>query len=182
MAGTNSYSTMNKKISEKNNDGVSPVIATIILVAITVIMCGLFAAFAMAYVNELDERSNEILKIEFTNSNSSNNYASIVTLKNIGNDLLVNSDYKPVFYINGNPFSTPDLISLKKSEYVNHNSGGVGPLGIYGDGPDGDVWLPGDLGYIDLTNEKIKQGYVVQVDIIRKSDGKLFSRSVRVHN
>ena len=177
MAGTNSSSIMIEKISEKNNDGVSPVIATIILVAITVIMCGLFAAFVMPFINELDERPNEILEIQFIDS-SSPTYKSNITVKNIGNDLLVNSDYKPLFYIDGILHLTNGIETLN----ARIGGPGTGMGGIFGEGPSGDVWLPGAIGYFDLTNEAIKQGYVVQVDIIRKSDGKLFSRSVRVHN
>ncbi|HJJ53615.1 MAG TPA: type IV pilin N-terminal domain-containing protein [Methanocorpusculum sp.] len=184
MAGTNSSSIMIEKISEKNNDGVSPVIATIILVAITVIMCGLFAAFVMPFINELDERPSEILEIQFIDSIKTA-YKSNITLKNIGNDLLVNSDYKPVIYINNvkHPLLNNDGPPKTEINKLNARSGGsTGFSSISGDGPSGDVWLPGAIGYFDLTNEAIKQGYVVQVDIIRKSDGKLFSRSVRVHN
>ena len=166
MAGTNSYSAMNKKTSEKNNDGVSPVIATIILVAITVIMCGLFAAFVMPFINELDERPNEIIQIQSIKYSGECN----ITVKNIGRDLIVNSDYKPLFYINGVLHKTLAVINLT----ARGSTTGLGR--ITGDGPNGDVWLPGDIGYFDLS-DSFNNYDVVRVDIIRKSDGKLYSRS-----
>ncbi|HJJ30460.1 MAG TPA: type IV pilin N-terminal domain-containing protein [Methanocorpusculum sp.] len=171
MAGTNIFSIMNKKISEKNNDGVSPVIATIILVAITVIMCGLFAAFVMPFINELDEHPNEIIQIQSIKVGDRN-----ITVKNIGRDLLVNSDYKPEFYINGKLLiiKNPPCENLTARAY---KAGTVGLNSISGDGPNGDVWLPGAIGYFRLTGSAFKDGDVVRVDIIRKSDGKLFSRS-----
>ena len=179
MAGTNTYSIMNEKISQKNNDGVSPVIATILLVAITVIVCGIVAAFVMSFNNQLDEQTGEIMVIKFINHNDNTGTpknAGNITVQNLGREYLVNSDYKPVFYINGILHPTPQINQL--------NARAAGSLtgmggGISGPGPNAYEWEPGAIGYFDLSNDKIFPGNVVQLDIIRNSDGKLISRSVR---
>ena len=186
MAGTNIFSIMIKKISEKNNDGVSPVIATILLVAITVIVCGIVAAFVMSFNNQLDEQTGEIMVIKFIDIDKapyagSKTYSNI-TVQNLGRKYLVNSDYQPVIYINGtlHPLYDPGPRYVKKLNARVNTATGLNS--ISGPGPEGSEWEPGAIGYFDLTNGAINQTSVVQLDIIRNSDGKLFSRSVRVHN
>ena len=175
MAGTNSYSIMIKKISEKNNDGVSPVIATILLVAITVIVCGIVAAFAMSFNNQLDEQTGEIIVIKFIDIEKIGlKTESNITVQNLGREYLVNSDYKPLFYINDNPRTTA-------ANELNARGTGLQGIGggISGPGPNAYEWEPGAIGYFHLNKDTIKKDDEVRVDIIRKSDGKLISRSVR---
>lgn len=191
---------MNRKSSEINNDGVSPVIATLLLVTLTVILCGIIAAVSMPFINQLEEPflppellaiasgdnlvPPEILAIEFVNHHNNGGtktFASNITLRNIGRQSLWNSDYEPEFYINGTKIRV-DLFTLNASDF---RAAGGSPTGIWrlyglsGEGPSGYEWKPGAIGYIDLTDRTIRHDYVLQVDIIRKTDGKIISRSVK---
>ena len=171
---------MKRKLSEIRNDGVSPVIATLLLVALTIILCGIVAAISMPFINQLDEQPPEILAIESVNHyNDAGEYkkSSNITVKNIGREFLWNSAYRPVFYING----TRHIIKDPELTKLNARGQATGLGRITGDGPNGDAWAPGAIGYFDLTNRASRKGDVVQVDIIRNSDGKVISRSVRTN-
>ncbi len=170
------FSAMKRKLSEISNDGVSPVIATLLLVALTIILCGIVAAISMPFINQLDEQPPEILAIESVNHyNNAGSYekSSNITVKNIGREFLWNSAYRPEFYVN----NVKQVVEVSKLNARGRGTTGVGR--ITGDGPNGDVWAPGAIGYFDLTDKMIYPGVTLQVDIIRNSDGKLFSRSIK---
>lgn len=181
------FSAMKRKLSELSNDGVSPVIATLLLVTLTVILFSVVAAVAISFTSALEQPLSppEILAIESVDHQNGTSYkytyAGNITVKNIGREFLWNSDYRPEFYVNGNKLYV-ELFTLNASDFgaVGKSPKGIRRYGLGGNGPNGYVWVPGASGFFDLTNKLIKPGDMLQIDIIRNSDGKVISRSVKV--
>lgn len=173
---------MDRRLSEQGDDGVSPVIATLLLIALTLILCAVLAACLMNYCNISLTLSPsgppEILAIESVKHHNNDGvltFASNVTLRNIGTELLWNSDYRAEVYID----DTKQFIiinTLKADEFIPTPHYGI--KNLFGSGPNGYEWEPGNSGVFDLTDGTVQPGFTLRIDIIRKEDGEVISRSI----
>ncbi|HJJ30310.1 MAG TPA: type IV pilin [Methanocorpusculum sp.] len=167
---------------QKNNDGVSPVVAVVLLIVLTIILCLILAAFCMAFFSSSSGLSPvnppEILAIESVDhyNDKKLTFASKVKLRNIGTKPLWNSDYSAEVYID----DTKQLVvikTLKVDEFIPTQHFGVKT--ISGSGPIGYEWEPGNSGVFDLEDGMIQPGFLLRIDIIKKEDGKVISRSIK---
>ena len=170
------------RLSGKSNEGVSPVVGNVLLVALTVILCLILAAFCMSFINFLEQPLNrsvpEILAIQSVDhyNNETKTFASIVKLKNIGAKPLWNSDYSAEVYVdNIKQFVIID--TLQAHDFISTEHFGI--KSISGSGPVGDDWEIGNSGYFDLKDGMVQPGCLLRIDIIRKEDGVVISRSIK---
>ncbi len=173
---------MDRRLSEKSDNGISPAIATLLIIALTLILCAILAACLMhySYTSLVPSSSNppEILAIESVkhyNNNGQLTYASNVTLRNIGTEPLWNSNYSAEVYID----DTKQFViinTLKADEFIPTHHYGI--KNLFGSGPTGYEWEPGNSGILDLEDGTIQPGFTLRIDIIRKEDGEVISRSI----
>jgi len=174
---------MKRRLSEQGDDGVSPVIATLLLIALILILCAVLAACLMNYCYTSSVipllSPPEILAIESVDHYDDEKlvFASKVTLRNIGTDPLWNSDYSAKVYINGEE-QFIIIKTLRADEFIPTQHFGIQLL--YGTGPTGYEWTPGNIGVFDLKNGMVQPGFTLQIDIIRKEDGEVISRSIKL--
>lgn len=175
---------MKRRSSEQGDDGVSPVIATLLIIAVIVILCAIIAAFCMALFCPSSGIAlfspPEILAIESVDHYDKDGKLtseSKVTLRNIGTKKLWNSNYSAKVYINDEE-QFIIIKTLRADEFIPTQHFGIQLL--YGIGPTGYEWEPGNIGIFDLKDGKVHPGDVLQIDIIRKEDGKVISRSIKL--
>jgi hypothetical protein len=133
-----------------------------------------------SYTSLVPSSSNppEILAIESVkhyNNNGQLTYASNVTLRNIGTEPLWNSNYSAEVYID----DTKQFViinTLKADEFIPTHHYGI--KNLFGSGPTGYEWEPGNSGILDLEDGTIQPGFTLRIDIIRKEDGEVISRSI----
>ncbi|HJJ35120.1 MAG TPA: type IV pilin [Methanocorpusculum sp.] len=180
---------MKQRSSNKGDDGVSPVIATLLLIALTLIICAIVFACLMNYCytssGQFSEDPPEILAIvsvDHYNDKGKLTFASNVTLRNIGTKSLWNSDYRAEIYIN----DTKQFIvidTLKADEFISTHHYGI--KNLFGSGPIGYEWEAGNSGVLDLEDGKIHPGDLLRIDIINNnasspSFSKVISRSIKL--
>lgn len=179
---------MKRRLSEQGDDGVSPVIATLLLIALTLILCVILAACLMNYcytsLGPSPSEPPEILAIESVkhyNNDGKLTFASNVTLRNIGTEPLWNSDYSAEVYID----DTKQFViinTLKADEFIPTHHYGI--KNLFGSGPTGYEWEPGNSGVLDLLNGMVQPGFTLRIDIIDNntsspSYSQVISRSVK---
>ncbi|HJJ43860.1 MAG TPA: type IV pilin [Methanocorpusculum sp.] len=173
---------MNRRLSEKCNDGVSPVVATLLLLIITVILCAIIAAFCTSFINWMEQPVNKtppeilaIISVDHYN-NGTKTFAGKVTLKNIGIKSLCNSNYSAEVYIDDiKQFVI--IKTLQAHDFIPTEHYGI--CIISGCGPRGYEWGPGSSGLFDLKDGMVQPGALLRIDIIRKEDGVVISRSIK---
>jgi flagellin-like protein len=94
------------KVSMKKNDGVSPVIGTILLVAITVVLVAIISAVVMGMTGDIG--SSKIVGIQVSD-NQSNSNGILVTITGGANA----KDVSDITVYNGSVKLTPTVTSLK---------------------------------------------------------------------
>ena len=172
---------MERRSFEQGDDGVSPAIATLLIIALTLILCAILAAFCMALISPSSGipllSPPEILAIESVDhyNDKKLTFASKVTLRNIGTEKLWNTNYSAEVYIN-NVKQRVIIETLQAHEFIDTHHYGIKT--ISGGGPTGYEWDPGNTGVFDLNDRTIHPGDLLQIDIIRKEDGEVISRSI----
>ncbi len=174
---------MDRRLSEKSDNGISPAIATLLIIALTLILCAILIVYCMGLVNiqweqPLNTSPPELLAIVSVNHYDDNGkltYESIVTLQNIGTRPLKNSDYRAEIYINDIKQYIV-IKTLQADKFIETHHFGIQLL--YGIGPIGYEWEPGNIGVFDLNDGTLYPGDLLQIDIIRKEDGEVISRSI----
>ncbi|ABN06538.1 hypothetical protein Mlab_0362 [Methanocorpusculum labreanum Z] len=162
---------MARRLSEKSDDGVSPAIAILLIIALTVILCAILMVYCMSLVNiqweqPLNRSPPEILTIisvDHYDDKGKLTYESIVTLRNIGTQPLKNSDYRAEVFINGKKEMVV-IKTLQAHDFISTNHFGIQLL--YGIGPIGYEWEPGKIGVFDLNDRLLHPGDILQIDII----------------
>lgn len=173
---------MDRRLSEQGDDGVSPVIATLLLIALTLILCAVLAALCMSLISPILEQPvnkspPEILAIVSVNhyNNTKLTFASKVTLKNIGTKPLWNSDYAAEVYING--IKQYIIIkTLQAHDFISTHHNGIQLL--HGAGPEGEIWEVGNSGVFDLNDRTLHPGDLLQIDIIDNNTSSLFYSNI----
>ena len=183
---------MKQRSSKKGDDGVSPVIAELLIIAIILILCALLAAYCMSLicpipileqpVNNSTPEILAIVSVDHYNANGEKTYESIVTLKNIGKDSLKNSDYRADIYINDIKKYIV-IKTLSAHDFISTNHFGIQLL--YGPGPTDYNWDPNQDGIFDLNDRTLHPGDLLQIDIINNnasspSFSKVISRSIKL--
>ncbi|WP_319379424.1 hypothetical protein [uncultured Methanocorpusculum sp.] len=181
---------MARHLSEKSDDGVSPAIATLLIIALILILCAILAVYCMGLVNiqwdlPLNKSPPEILAIISVNHYDKDGkltYESIVTLQNIGTQTLTNSDYRAEVFINGEKEMVV-IKTLQAHDFISTNHFGIQLL--YGLGPTDYFWKPNQKGFFDLNDRTIHPGDLLQIDIIDNNSSspsfsKVISRSIKL--
>ncbi|MDV0441237.1 hypothetical protein McpAg1_04170 [Methanocorpusculaceae archaeon Ag1] len=184
----------------KRNPAVSPVIATLLLVFLTVLIAAILLILCSGMTNislSSPEPVPEILDIQSIHHENHLGQLTLASrlyvvhkgrepepvfqmqngrfsyvIKEYGPIIL--SDYRAEIYVNGvkkNVF----ISTLQGSDFIPTSHYGVKLLG--GTGVRGTEWSSGQWAWIDLKDQMISEGDVVTLEIIRKSDGKVVSRS-----
>jgi len=165
---------MARRLSEKSDDGVSPAIATLLIIALTLILCAIFMIYCMGLIDiqweqPLNTSPPEILAIVSVNhydEKSKLTYESIVTLQNIGAQPLKNSDYRAEVFINGKKEMVV-IKTLQAHDFISTNHFGIQLL--YGLGPTDYFWVPNQKGIFDLNDRLLHPGDILQIDIINNN-------------
>ncbi len=181
---------MDRRLSEKSDNGISPAIATLLIIALTLILCAILIVYCMGLVNiqweqPLNTSPPELLAIVSVNHYDDNGkltYESIVTLQNIGTHPLRNSDYRAEIYINDIKQYIV-IKTLQALEFLSTHHNGIQLH--YGAGPRGDIWEVGNSGVFDLNDRTIHPGDLLQIYIIdnnasSSSFSKVISRSIKL--
>lgn len=161
------------------DDGVSPVISEILLVAVTVILAAIVAASLFGLFSDSISTSEppEILKITSISHYSDSDkltYAGIITLKNIGYEEIWNREHGMYISVNGDR-TRAVIETICSSDFIATHHYGVRL--IKGAGPQGDVWESGAVGVIDLSDKMIQAGDLVTVEVYRLDTEEIISRS-----
>jgi len=174
---------MKQRSSKKGDDGVSPVIAELLLLALALILCALLAACLMNYsctpLVPSPSEPPEILAIVSVDhyNDKKLTFASKVKLRNIGTKPLVNQNYSAEVYIN-DVKQYVIINTLQAHDFIDTHHFGIST--ISGSGPTGYEWEPGNSGDFDLLDSMVQPGCTLRIDIIRKEDGKVISRSIKL--
>ncbi|MEA5038092.1 hypothetical protein SDC9_29226 [bioreactor metagenome] len=180
---------MKQRSSKKGDDGVSPVIATLLFIALALILCAILVACCMPFISLLEQPLNKsppetlaIVSVDHYNTKGEKTYESIVTLKNIGRQSLKNSDYRAEIYINDIKQYIV-IKTLSAHDFISTNHFGIQLL--YGTGPTGYYWDPNQDGIFDLNDRTLHPGDLLQIDIIDTnasslSFSKIISRSIKL--
>ena len=161
------------------DDASSPVIATVLLIALVTILAALVLLISMNFQipdYTPPEKIPTIFKINKISS-SEPDYDSRIILFNIGTDSYDNSLLKADIYSNDvllgcriNTMRGYDFIPTH--HFFVQTMGGMGCSNLY--------WNPNEKTSLDLSNGLIKPGDIVQVDILLKPDDKLISTDTYV--
>ena len=156
----------------------SPVLSTVLLVAVTAVLCAAILVFCLGFFGGAfeDEQIPEILKITDVSHHSGGHltYAGIVSLKNTGDSRLENKKYGAYLYVNEGARKAV-IGTLYTHDFIPTHHRFVKLIG--GLGPGGSYWDVGETGYFDFTDKLIKPGDVVRIDIFEQDSGKIISRS-----
>ncbi|MDO5847759.1 MAG: type IV pilin, partial [Methanocorpusculum sp.] len=130
----------------------SPVISTVLLIAVTVALCAAILVFCLGFFGGAfdDEHVPEILKITDVSHYSEGHltYAGKVSLINAGDAALENKKYGAYLYVNGgDPKAVIETLYAHDFIPTHHRSvkliGGLGPSGL--------KWDVGETGYFDFS-------------------------------
>ena len=181
---------------------VSPSIATVLLVLLTVLIAAILLLLCMGMINfsmDTYEPVPEIIAIQeihHENEQKEITLAGRLYLVHKGReekpvverkngrfsyvvkeyDPIILSDHSAVIYVNG--VKQPIIIrTLQGSEFIPTHHYGVETLG--GTGVRGYEWMAGEWAWLDLKNQIITENAEVTLEIIRNSDKKVISRSTK---
>jgi len=161
------------------DDGVSPVISEILLVAVTILLAAVAAASLFGLFSDTVSQAepSEILQITSVSHYSESGkltYAGIITLKNIGYEEIQNREHGMYISVNGDR-TRAVIETLSSSDFIPTHHYGVRL--IKGAGPHGNTWESGASGVIDVSDKMIQPGDLVTVEVYRISDGEIISCS-----
>jgi hypothetical protein len=157
--------------------GVTPVVATILLVVLTLLLAllvlGLFflpgwnigEPPAIFVITTIDHRS-DLAPYTF-------NYDSRVVLVNSGSRSYENGLLQAIFYRNQAPLGAV-ISTLNGHDFISSRHYGVQWMG--GSGCSGSTWTPGESTVIDFSDGTFRPGDIVQVDIIDTTSNRTISR------
>jgi hypothetical protein len=165
---------------ENNPDAISQTIATILMVAITILLALLVlllfrmpsleytlgmvpAIFTITNIDDVDEISGHL------------NYDSRVMLIHTGTLNYQNANLKAIFYKNGQLVNA-NIATMNGHDFISTSHNGVQWMG--GTGCSGTAWTPGEQIAIDFTDETFKPGDTVQIDVFNNSTGQVISRHI----
>jgi hypothetical protein len=161
-------------------DAVSSVLGVVLMVAVTVILVAILAAFLFWMPHLCDPFPPSIIKIEEFHdyddrSGHQLNYDSRILLRNRGTKDLPNRQITGVFYSDGKrvPCTLNSFHGEDNPDGVIHHSG-FETMG--GEGCRGLTWEVGTAVLIDFNNGSFRPGQMVRVDIIDKRTGCVISR------
>jgi len=157
---------------------VSPAHGVILMVVITILLALLVLLSVQMPVFEWYTPSGPepviiIRAIYHENEDNVLNYDSQVILFHNGTVPIGNDGIRAVFFKNG------EELSCRIETFNGHlfiPTHHYGAQYMWGSGCSGSAWNPGEKIGIDFTDRTFKPGDLVQVDIINKTTGKVFSR------
>jgi len=158
----------------RHSRAISPVIATMLLVGMTVVLSALVYLMAAGLPASLQLDTMEQMQyIEITavyhqddEYTHALNYDSRVLLTHKGTRELENDDLRALIYRNGMQLSCRiDTMNGVKVQSTIH----TGLSRLYGPGSQGKTWAPGETLTIDLNNGTLHPGDELRVDIFSKS-------------
>lgn len=156
----------------------SPVVSTILLIAVTVALCAAVLVFCLGFFGGAfdEEQVPEILKITDVSHYSEGHltYAGKVSLINAGDAALESKKYGAYLYVNG---GDPKAVieTLYAHDFIPSHHRSVKLIG--GLGPSGLKWDIGETGYFDFSDQLIKPGDIVRIDVFERDSEKVVSRS-----
>lgn len=163
-------------------DAVSSAVGIVLMLSLIAILCAIVAASLAGVFTTPAEFSKPIPEIiaigEIHHENPANvvTYAGRLYLIHVGTESLYLSDHSATLYVNNikmNAFIT----TLNGHDFISTHHYGVSTIG--GEGVQDNYWRPGETAWFDFADQIILENDQVTVDIIRKSDGKIVSRSVK---
>jgi flagellin-like protein len=157
--------------------GISPVVATILLVALTLILALMVLLLfslpswdvgdppAIFVITTIDHHS-DLAPYRF-------NYDSRVTIVNTGAKSYENRLLKALFYRNQVQMNAV-ITTLDGHDFISSRHFGVQWMG--GSGCSGGTWTPGESTVIDFTDGTFRPGDLVQLDIVDTISNRTISR------
>ncbi len=159
--------------------GISPVIATMLLVGITVVLSALVYLLVFAPPAWIDPSRFQYIHITAIQHAGDpftpNCDDSCIRLIHEGNAPLGNNDLAAIILRNGVELSA-NITTLNANLFTKTKHTGVDHVfGPGADGPKGSAWNPGEEVYIDLNDKTVKAGDFVTVRIIDRTSGLVIS-------
>jgi hypothetical protein len=166
---------LNNTDSQRVGEATSHTTATLLLVAITILLAVLVLLMFRMPALDWDNPPSflEIQAIYSTNEHGMLNYDSRVLLCHKGTNSLENDQLRPVFYRNG--FVVPCQISTMNGHRFIPTVH-IGVQTMSGLGCSGETWAPGEKILIDFTDGTFRPGDRVRMDVIDKPTGSVVSR------
>jgi FlaG/FlaF family flagellin (archaellin) len=158
---------------------LSPVTATTLMVAVTIILAAIIAAMifflpSVQYFFAPIPAIFTITSIESTDEITGIlNYDSRVILRHTGTATYQNKNLRAQFYKNGVQVNA-NIQTLNGHDFISTIHTGVQWMG--GMGCEGVMWTPGEMTAIDFTDGTFRPGDSVQVDIIDSTTNQIISR------
>lgn len=163
-------------------DAVSSAVGIVLLLLLVAVLCAIVAASLSGIFPVPAEAPGpvpEIIaigEIHHENPAGTATYAGRLYLIHVGTPVLDLSGHRAEVYVNGIK-QRVIIDTLKSSEFIPTHHHGVGQL--EGPGVRGEQWFPGQWAWVNIRDEIIRENDQVIFDVIRKSDGKIISRSIK---
>jgi len=164
------------------DDAASHPLGTVLMVAVTIIVCMLLLIICMGFLQIPEFRIASVPAIFVITSvvhvddyTGAMNYDSRLIVKNVGTTTFKNAGLSAAIYRNGKPLNCV-ISTLNGNDFMSTVHYGVQWIGYAG--VDDETWLPGEMSAIDLTDGTFRPGDTAQLDIVDKSTGEVISRHV----
>ncbi|MGA2935277.1 MAG: type IV pilin N-terminal domain-containing protein [Methanomicrobiales archaeon] len=164
----------------RQSRAISPVIATMLLVGLTVLLsalvylmvAGLPASMPLDTMKDLQYIEITAVYDQDDEYAHAMNYDSRVLLTHKGTRELENDDLRALVYRNGEQLNCRiDTLNGVKIQSTVH----TGLSRLYGPGSQGKTWAPGETLTIDLNNGTLHPGDELRIDIFSKSKNTVIS-------
>ena len=163
-------------------DAVSSVVGIVLMFSLVTVLCAIVAASLSGVFTLPAEDAGpvpEIIaigEIHHENPAGAVTYAGRLYLIHVGTEVLELSRHRAEVYVNGIKQRVM-IETLKGTDFIPTHHYGVGQLA--GPGVRGEQWFPGQWAWVNIGDEIILEKDQVVFDVIRKSDGKIISRSIK---
>lgn len=180
--GGHSYYLSRPLLHMEKMDAVSSVVGIVLMFSLVTVLCAIVAASLSGVFTLPAEDAGPVPEIIAIVEIHHENPAGAVTdadrlyLIHVGTEVLELSRHRAEVYVNGIKQRVM-IETLKGSDFIPTHHYGVGQLA--GPGVRGEQWFPGQWAWVNIGDEIILEKDQVVFDVIRKSDGKIISRSVK---
>jgi flagellin-like protein len=170
-------------LSSRTESATSPVIAAILLVAVTMVLAMLVLLLCLGFALPAPEPEVpavfRITSVRHTDENGVMNHESYLVLANAGSTSYKNRYLFVKLYVNGT-LAAGNVPTLNADAFINSDHWGVERIG--GPGSTGSMtsplaaWYPDQLIFIDFSHDTFRPGDTLRVDVGDSTTGTILSR------
>jgi hypothetical protein len=162
---------------DRADDAVSPVVGVAVLLAVTLVLVAIIAAFLFWFPHLCDPFPRAVVQVvevhDYNEAGTRLNFDSRVLLRNLGSEDLPNRPLTAAFYADGVRVDCV-LETFHGEDFIPTHHLGIER--IQGEGCRGETWEAGAHVLIDFRDGTFRPGQTVRVDIIHTGENCVISR------